>query len=111
MASHIAYIDNDNMLKVTLSGETASGVAIDFSGATVTVTLEETTGTDVTGETWPLSMTYISGTTSALFAATLTDTLTLAAATDYQAVISGNNGDGQAFKTTVPVDAQVRAPA
>lgn len=111
MADQIVYIDNDNMAKVTLSGETAAGVGIDFSGATVTITLEETGGTDVTGETWPLAMTHISGTTSALFAAMLADTLTLAAATNYQAVIAGNNGDGQAFKITVPVDAQVRAPA
>lgn len=108
MADHVAYIDNDNMLKVVLAGETAAGTEIDFSGASVSVTLEETGGADVTGETWPLSMTYISGTTSALFAATLADTLTMAETTDYQAVISGNNGAGQNFKATIPVDAQVR---
>lgn len=103
--SLIAYIDNDNVLSVTISDSIGS---TDLSGATVTVTLEDTNGTDVTGETWPLALSYVSGTTSALFRATLADTLTLAAATNYQAVIIADNGAGQRGKWTIPVDAQVR---
>lgn len=52
-----AFVLNTNIIQLTgLTSET-SGTYL--NSATVSVTVKDTTGTQVSGQTWPLSMTYV----------------------------------------------------
>ena len=87
---HIIYISNDNLLTLDALTNTADSSFI--NDATVTVTLVDSTGTEVTGETWPLAMSYVSS-SNGKYQATLTDSLSLSKGT-YTAQITANGGAG-----------------
>lgn len=81
------YIDNDNRIK--LSGlKDADGVF--QNSAVVTVTLQDSTGANITGETWPLSMPHIAG-SSGDYHAVLQDALPLTNNQDITAVVDVNS--------------------
>jgi len=51
--------DNDNVLQLT---GLKNGIDAQFiNDATVTATLNDTDGTEISGMTWPATMTYVSG--------------------------------------------------
>ena len=68
------YYLNDNL--VELDGLTNEATGAYINDATVTVTLTDTAGTQIAGETWPLTMGYVSG-SNGKYRATLEDTLTV----------------------------------
>jgi hypothetical protein len=81
MADNI-YINNDN--RVVLTGLKNESTGNFENGATVTMTLYDSTGTAVTGQSWPATLTYIAA-SSGNYEGTLDDGLSL---TDGQ----GRNG-------------------
>ena len=88
----VLYKGNDMVLELSdLTNET-TGAAI--NDATVTVTLVDSTDTNVVGDVWPKTMTYVTS-SNGLYRATLLDTMTLADGAKYKAKISANAGDGK----------------
>lgn len=100
------YLGNDNVL--TLVGLQNDISAAYLNAATVTVTLVDSDGTEISGETWPLTMTYVA-TSDGNYRATLPDTLTgLTAADALTAKVSADGGAGLQGYWEVPVLAAVR---
>lgn len=92
MASEdILYVGNDNILEVDELKNAASAAFL--NSATVTVTLEDSTGTEVTGDTWPKSLTYVTS-SDGKYRATMLDTLSLTADALYTAKITADGGSG-----------------
>jgi hypothetical protein len=85
----VIYYGNDNILEARELTNAASGDYV--NDATVTVTLETADGVEVTGDTWPKAMGYVSG-SDGKYRATLLDTLTITVGTKYVAKISANAG-------------------
>ena len=86
------YIDNGNLVKLTglidLSNSTYN------TTATVLATLKTTSGTNVVGQTWPLTMTHQS---SGTYQGTLTSSLDLVGV-NYKLEVTVNSGsDGAGF--------------
>lgn len=86
---HIIYKGSDNVIKVT--GLYDPVAAAYKNAATVQVTLTDKAGTQVSGETWPLAMDYVSA-SNGNYTATLKDTLTLVANQRYTATITADAG-------------------
>jgi hypothetical protein len=83
-------INSDNVIELRNLKDTISGNTI--TTATVTVTLVDSNGTEVTGATWPLSMPHI---VSGLYRAILPNELVLSNALTYVATVVADNGDEQ----------------
>ncbi len=104
----IVYLLNNNVLELQELTNTITG-AIDV-GATVTVTLKDRSGTEVTGQTWPTTMTLVSESPlTGTYRATLDADLNLAAKRDYVAVIDATGSGGQLGHWEYPLKAQVRS--
>ena len=100
MTTLTAYLNSDNV--ITLDGLYDNvGLAYENT-ATVNVTLTDINGTEVSGETWPLLMNYVSA-SNGKYRATLTDSLTLSEGT-YTATITADAGAGQYRTFVVTVD-------
>lgn len=86
---NIIYKDNDNTIKLMslVNGDTGAYI----NDATVAVTLKDVNGSNVVGETWPLTMSYVTG-SNGQYKATLKDTLTLTANDRYTAYITAVSG-------------------
>ena len=99
------YINNDNYLIIEeLQNDLTDAYIAD---ATATVTLTDTlTAAEVSGATWPLAMTYISGTVGS-YSVLLADTLSLTAGRNYTATIAVT-GDGLVADVAWPVVAATR---
>lgn len=52
-----AYVGNTNV--ITLTGLMSEDEATYLNAATVTVTVKDSAGAEVTGETWPVTMDYV----------------------------------------------------
>lgn len=100
------YISNDNVL--TLVGLRNSVSAAYINAATVTVTLVDSEGTDIAGETWPVSMSYVAS-SDGNYQATLADTLTgLTDADVVTAKVDADGGAGLKGHWEVPLVATTR---
>ena len=85
----IILISNDNVIE--LDGlQDVDGTLL--NGATVEVHLRDDSGTDVVGQTWPLTMPPTGS--DGRYRATLPDTLTLAENARYVATVTANDGPG-----------------
>ena len=87
----VLYYANDNVLRLTgvsnaLTGEYLNGLS------TVTVTLMDTSGTEVSGETWPKVLGYVTD-SDGEYRGILPYDLVLSPNTTYYAEISVNGGD------------------
>lgn len=97
----------------------------DLSGAAVSVTVTDASGTQVTGEAWPLTMTYVGTTTTDMdgntytdaagatqtryrFRATLIDTLSMTAQKRYTGTVSFNAGAGLQLTEQVSIVAKTK---
>lgn len=86
------YLGNDMILEVVSLKDRLTGEAI--NDATVQVTLKDSAGTNVVGETWPLVLPYVTA-SNGVYRATLKDTLTVTANARYVATITADNGAGR----------------
>lgn len=100
MANLTGYLDSDNVL--TVSGLINTIDSSYQNTATVQCTLQDANGNDVSGETWPLTMNYVSS-SDGDYRATLVDTLVLSEGT-YTAIITANAGMGQYRTFYIDID-------
>lgn len=83
------YVSNTNILEVRGLQEAISG---DYAnGATVSVTIVDECGTAVSGQSWPIAMSYVSG-SNGDYRATIPNTVQLTAGRTYFAQVSANAG-------------------
>lgn len=86
------YLGNDMLLEVANLRDQATGDYL--NAATVTVTLKDSSGVAVAGESWPLAMSYITA-SNGTYRAILRDTLTFAAGARYVATVIADAGEGR----------------
>lgn len=86
------YYGNDMVLEVAGLRDQVSGEWINDAG--VTVTLEDSADNPVTGESWPLALTYVTD-SDGVYRATLRDTLALAINARYVATVTADDGEGR----------------
>jgi hypothetical protein len=85
-----AFVANTNVLELT--GLTSNIEEAFINDATVTVTVKDTADVDVTGETWPVTMDYITD-SDGNYRAILIDALPLVGNRKYIAHISADGGE------------------
>lgn len=99
----VIYIDNSNVVELrSLTNSITSAVD---TGATVSVTIVDSTGTAISGETWPVSMSHAS---SGTYRATLSSSLSLTANRAYRGVVTATGSGGEVGKWNCPIRALVR---
>lgn len=87
----ILYVGSDNVIEVAGLQNELSGAFL--NSVTVTVTLKDAAGSNVTGDSWPKTMTYLTG-SNGVYRATLGYALSLTAGIRYTATIAANGGAG-----------------
>jgi hypothetical protein len=80
---------SDNLLKVSGLKNEATGAYL--NSATLTATLYDTGGTEIVGETWPISLSYVAD-SDGIYQGNLKDTLTLAPGDVVKIVIVADDG-------------------
>ncbi len=76
------------------------------NSASLTITIEDTDGNDVSGETWPVTMSYVSG-SDGIYRANLSSSLGVTAGENYVAHYEGSQ-DGLDLDFRKPIVAQTR---
>jgi len=84
-----AFVGNTNVLELT--GLQNALTAAYINDATVTVTVKDAAGTAVSGETWPLAMSYVAA-SNGDYRAVLVNGLALLAGRKYVAHIDADGG-------------------
>lgn len=97
------YVANSNVLE--LQGLTNSATGVADTGATVTVTLKDRAGANVTGQSWPASLAHVSAGT---YRATLENDIGITAGIKYLAVINATGSGGEIGHWEADVVAQTR---
>lgn len=100
MAVQIFYDNNDHYIELT--GLQDSADSSYKNGATVEVTLKDASGNNLSGETWPLSMSYVAS-SNGNYRATLADTLAVVVGNRYTALVTANAGAGLQAEWEEPV--------
>jgi hypothetical protein len=88
---HVLHVGNDAILEVQNLKNELSGASL--NAATVTVTLVDADGEQVTGDTWPKTMAYVAG-SNGTYRCTLVYGLGLVDGERYTAQITANAGAG-----------------
>lgn len=99
------YVGNDMLLEVADLKDDVTGEHL--NAATVTVTLKDSAGVNVTGETWPLALAYVTS-SNGVYRATLKDTLSLTANARYVATVIADAGSGKRAQWELDVVARTR---
>lgn len=99
------YLGSDMLFELAGLRDQATGDYL--NAATVTVTLQDSAGVNVTGETWPLAMTYVTS-SNGVYRATLKDTLSLTANARYVATVIADAGSGKRGQWELDVVARTR---
>ena len=86
----ILYVNSDNVVEVQSLTDAVSDTVI--TSATVKVTLKDSDGVNVVGETWPLTMTHVAAGT---YRGTLIDSLSLTADTTVTGLFVADDGAGK----------------
>jgi len=98
-----AFVANTNVLELLGLKSNIEGTFI--NDATVAVTIKDSAGEEVEGETWPLTMTYV-GSSDGDYRAILDDELPFLNKKNYKAIITADGGadrKGQWEFTFTPV--------
>lgn len=88
---NILFQNNDTVLELENLKNEVNGAYL--NSATVTVTLKDSAGMNVTGTTWPKAMTYVAA-SNGMYRATLPYGLALVPAQRYTATIVADAGAG-----------------
>ena len=99
------FVGNDMLLEV-------SGLKDDVTGdylnaATVTVTLKDSAGSNVSGQAWPLTLSYVTA-SNGVYRATLIDSLSVTANARYVATVIADGGEGKRAQWSLDVVARTR---
>lgn len=92
MAIGSLKVGSDNVIQLDALVDQSDGNYL--NAATVTVTLLKDDGTDVVGDTWPLTMNYVTS-SNGRYTATLIDSLTLVPNRRYIARVTADAGAGK----------------
>jgi len=103
--THLIYEGNDMTIELRGLEHEVTGDYID--NATVAVTLKDSDGAEVAGESWPLTMSYVAD-SNGKYRATLVDTLTLVDRARYTATITADAGAGMRAKWVENLACQLR---
>lgn len=98
------YVGNDMLLELQDLTDAITGEA--QTTATVTATLQDAAGVDVTGQSWPATMAHV-GATPGTYRATLEADLEITASARYTAIIEVDSA-GVLARWDVPVVARAR---
>ena len=96
----VAFIDNDNVLRVTGMRNAITGTYL--NSRTVTVTLTDSSGTEVTGQSWPLTLTYVPD-SDGEYRATLPYDIGVTGGQTYTARVVGDGGAGLRYSEDLPI--------
>jgi len=99
------YLSNDNLLSVENLKNAATGVYV--NDATVTATLKNSNGVNVTGQSWPLTLAFVSS-SNGVYRGTLEDGLSLAEGEVYTAEITADAGSDQIASWSIKLTANKR---
>lgn len=105
MAQNIIYIDNDNVIELIGLKDVTQDTFV--NDASVTVTLLDSSGDEVSGQAWPFILVYVSG-SDGDYRATLEDGLVLSFGGTYTAIVIADAGADLIGKWTVKVVAKIR---
>jgi len=88
--SGVLYLDNSSVIELVGLKNSVTGTA--DVGASVSVTLLDSSGAQVSGETWPLTMAHVA---DGLYRATMSSAINLSALTKYTAMVDvvGSGGE------------------
>lgn len=99
------YVGNDTILEVGSLKNELTGAFLNSAAVTVTVT--DMSGVEVSGDTWPKTMAYLTG-SDGVYRATLLHGLALVAGTRYQAEVAADAGTGLYASWTIDCVARDR---
>ena len=99
------FVNNTNMLELLRLKSAVENTYI--NDAAVNVTVKTTAGANVSGQTWPLLLTYVPG-SSGDYRGVLSENLAFAANTTYVAVVHANAGINRVGHWEVPFVPRVR---
>jgi hypothetical protein len=102
----IIFLANDNLLQLNGLKDVATGDYMD--SATVTVTLKDSNGSEVVGQTWPTTLIFVVGSTTGQYRCTLNDELVLTTGDAYTAEITADGGPGLRGHWHLAVEARTR---
>ena len=102
------FINNDNVLEVSQLTNTVTKLNLNAANATVTIGLAATSA-NISGETWPLSLSYVTG-SSGQYRATLKDTLVVTENTKYIGTLIIDAGGGLRGQWVLPIIVRDRRP-
>jgi hypothetical protein len=100
------FIDNDNLIKLTGLQDAANNIYLNAASVTVTI-VDATTESEISGQTWPTTMTYVSG-SNGDYQATLEFDLVVIDTQSLRADIVADAGAGLRLSLRVPVVAAYR---
>lgn len=90
------FVSNDNLIELSGLRNNTAATGVYINDAAVSITLKDSAGVEVAGETWPLSMGYVTA-SDGIYRAVIENTITITAGLVYAAEVSAD-GDGlQAF--------------
>ncbi len=99
------YVGNDTILEIENLRDEVAGVFI--PDAEVTVTLKDSAGANVVGDTWPKTLTYLAS-SNGVYRCTMVHGLALVAGQRYSAAIVADGGNGLYASFTVDCVARAR---
>ncbi len=102
-AIQILYVNTDNLWTVDGLKNGANGNFLNAAAVTVTL-LEENKTTEVAGETWPKTVSYVA-LSNGIYQTTLPDVLSLVAKKRYFALVIADSGAGLHREWEVPCQA------
>jgi len=105
--SEIAYVSNDSLLKLDGLEDEAATTTTYINDATVTATLVDEDGANVSGQSWPVTLSYVAA-SNGNYRATLEDVLVLSHGSNYTAKITANGGAGLMGYWELPIAAETR---
>ena len=97
------YLDNSNVIELRSLTNSVTGVV--DTGATVTVTIKDAAGTNVTGQTWPAAMSHD---TDGTYRATLDPGMSIDYKHTYTAIVTAVGSGGETGVWKCPVIAEIR---
>lgn len=103
--SLVLYIENDNVLELVGLQDSVTDAYV--NSASVSVTLIDQAGTTVSGETWPLSLSYVAA-SNGTYRATLRDTLVLSSQRQVTAKIVADDGVDRKATWEIPLTVKRR---
>jgi len=98
------YMNSDNILE--LKGlQDATDLTVYENAATVQVTIQDQSGAEVAGETWPVTMTYVPS-SNGIYRANISRTVALSENNVYKGILTADAGLNKFITVELWIDAE-----